>query len=493
MSQSAGFRIGDYVIIRPLGSGTTGKVKLAQNCTDGTFVAIKIIKKSNFLQKPNLLVKIQREMSLMRLFDHPHILKLIEVLESERHLYMVLEYAENGELFDYLVKSGSLREDVALDIFRQIIFGLEYLHSHSICHRDLKPENILLDGNGHIKIADFGFARWMREKIAETSCGSPHYAAPEVIRGQPYEGCSADIWSAGVILYALLAGYLPFDDPSIRNLLAKVKRGKYMMPEFHPDLKNLISRMLTVDPAGRITIEEIKNHPAFRFTLPPEYVLPTPIPYVNTVAPIDPSTINQDVRDCLLRIGIPEEEIYGSLVQEGNNVVKMFTLMMARRIELEDLPWDHAISAVAEVDMTIDDVGFGAGTINQRNLIAAKDEFMEDQVQEGFSLARRAHWMPADAEIEFDADETFGPVAIQPSYLMTFLQEVLIINGFMFFHPSDMRVIGKAGNGAYAQFDAIFTSSTTVMLKVQMQNITTDQKMAICSNIREKFGGMITE
>lgn len=208
MSQMSTTEIGDYTLMRTLGSGTTGKVKLAQKNTTHELVAIKIIKKANFLQKPNLEAKIHREIALMRLLDHPHILKLKDVLEGPRHLHLVLEYAENGELFDYLVRAQSLREDVALDIFRQLIYGLDYLHQHNICHRDLKPENILLDSNGHIKIADFGFARWMREKIAETSCGSPHYAAPEVIRGRPYDGLKADIWSAGVILFALLAVYI---------------------------------------------------------------------------------------------------------------------------------------------------------------------------------------------------------------------------------------------------------------------------------------------
>ena len=197
--------IGDYTVIKTLGVGTTGKVKLAQHKVTNQLVAIKIIKKANFLVKPNLEFKIQREIALMRLLDHPHILKLLDVFESERHLHLVLEYAENGELFDYLVRSQSLREDQALDIFRQLIYGLDYLHAHNICHRDLKPENILLDSNMHIKIGDFGFARWMRENIAETSCGSPHYAAPEVIKGNPYDGLAADLWSAGVILYALLA------------------------------------------------------------------------------------------------------------------------------------------------------------------------------------------------------------------------------------------------------------------------------------------------
>lgn len=196
--------VGNYQLLSTLGTGSTGKVKLAEDRETGKRVAMKIIKKSIFQEEPELAIKIRREISLMRLFDHPHLLQLVDVMESSKHLYIVLEYASNGELFDYLVDSGSLSVDDALKFFRQIIFGLEFLHKHSICHRDLKPENILLDEHDNVKIADFGLARWMKSDIAETSCGSPHYASPEVIKGEPYDGRKSDIWSAGVVFYTLL-------------------------------------------------------------------------------------------------------------------------------------------------------------------------------------------------------------------------------------------------------------------------------------------------
>lgn len=207
---SGGPQIGDYMVIRELGNGVTGKVKLAQDINTQEYVAIKIIKKSTFAKLPELQKKIHREVALMRVLDHPHILKLKEVCESPNHYYIILEYASNGELFDYLVIRKTLPPEQAMHFFRQIIYGLEFLHTHAICHRDLKPENILLDKNNDIKIGDFGFARWMKSNIAETSCGSPHYASPEIIRGIPYDGRAADIWSCGVILYALLAVCLIF-------------------------------------------------------------------------------------------------------------------------------------------------------------------------------------------------------------------------------------------------------------------------------------------
>jgi BR serine/threonine kinase len=155
--------------------------------------------------------KIKREIALMRLLDHPHILKLLEVCESPGHLYLILEYGCHGELFDYLVTRRRLDPPNALSLFREIIYGLDYMHSVGICHRDLKTENLLLDEHDHILIADFGFARWMRSNLAETSCGSPHYTAPEVIKGLQYDGRGADVWSSGVILYALLTVRLLFE------------------------------------------------------------------------------------------------------------------------------------------------------------------------------------------------------------------------------------------------------------------------------------------
>ena len=197
--------IGDYIILRTIGVGTSSKVKLAENKNNHQLYAIKIINKKKFDDNPDLKLKIDREIALMKILDHPHLLNLYDVLESKRHIYIVIEYASHGELFDFLIERRSLNPNVAMHFWRQIIYGVDFLHTHSICHRDLKPENILLNENDEIKIGDFGFARWMKENIADTSCGSPHYAAPEVVKGIPYDGRKADIWSAGVILFALLA------------------------------------------------------------------------------------------------------------------------------------------------------------------------------------------------------------------------------------------------------------------------------------------------
>ena len=196
--------IGDYTIGRTIGLGSQAKVKLGKHKITNQKVAIKIIKKKNLESAPDKKIKLQREISLMRIFDHPHLLKLIDVYETETHIYLILEYAKNGELFDYILERGYLTLPSALNFFRQIIYGLDFLHLNHICHRDIKPENILLDSKYRIKIADFGFARWMKENSTSTSCGSPHYAAPEVVKGESYDGKIADIWSTGVLFYTLL-------------------------------------------------------------------------------------------------------------------------------------------------------------------------------------------------------------------------------------------------------------------------------------------------
>lgn len=193
--------VGDYILERNLGSGSSGKVKLARNKITGQLFAIKIIKKSKFKNSPNLLQKVHREITLMRLLNHPNILPFVDVLESENHLFIVEGYAQNGSLLDVI---PNIKLEAAMNYFRQIIYGLDYLHLYGICHRDLKPENLLLDFANQLWIADFGFACWMPDNVANTSCGSPLYAAPEVIRGLPYDGKKVDIWSAGVILYTMI-------------------------------------------------------------------------------------------------------------------------------------------------------------------------------------------------------------------------------------------------------------------------------------------------
>ncbi|OBS82139.1 hypothetical protein A6R68_23870 [Neotoma lepida] len=237
-----------------------GLVKLGIHCVTCQKVAIKIVNREKLSE--SVLMKVEREIAILKLIEHPHVLKLHDVYENKKYLYLVLEHVSGGELFDYLVKKGRLTPKEARKFFRQIISALDFCHSHSICHRDLKPENLLLDERNNIRIADFGMASLqVGDSLLETSCGSPHYACPEVIRGEKYDGRKADVWSCGVILFALLVGALPFDDDNLRQLLEKVKRGVFHMPHFiPPDCQSLLRGMIEVDAARRLTLEHIQKH-----------------------------------------------------------------------------------------------------------------------------------------------------------------------------------------------------------------------------------------
>jgi BR serine/threonine kinase len=447
--------VGPYAILYSLGAGATGKVKLGQHTQTGLNVAIKVIKKSHFEKSPELKAKVQREIALMRLFDHPHLLKLIEVCESANHLYIVLEYAPHGELFDILIGAKALPVDSAMRFFRQIIYGVEFLHTHAICHRDLKPENILLDEFENVKIGDFGFARWMRANIAETSCGSPHYAAPEVIRGIPYDGRAADIWSCGVILFALLAGRLPFYDQAIRNLLAKVKAGQYVMPDFPPDIQSLVSSMLTVDPQKRITIEHIKDHPAFRIGLHlPGYVCPTPLPLPSIAAPIDRTKIEAGVLEVLRQIGFGNDtELAEAFSIEGTTWAKVFYHRLTTSITLENLPWDGTDESLGASDdhFILSPESEHGFTIPVTDPFHRRRHSRHAPSPGGHSLVEPATWAAITAhEYKADLVQPCVEIALPLDVLMGKMQLLLSELGFVWFHPDDLTIVATLlGQGVY--------------------------------------------
>jgi serine/threonine protein kinase len=261
--------IGPWILGECVGKGASGRVKIAKHRRTGQLAAVKILPIAPLVSSRASLATqqaksdkqrlgIDREITMMKLMNHPNILRIYDVFEGDKELFLVLEYVEGGELFDFLVNRGRLPPNEALIYFRQIIYGLNYAHTFSIIHRDLKPENILIASLQPplIKIADWGMAAFAPPTLQlETSCGSPHYASPEIVNGEKYRGNATDIWSCGVILYALLTGRLPFDAKDVRTLLFKVKSGKYQMPTWiDPLAKDLLSRMLIVDVNKRITV-----------------------------------------------------------------------------------------------------------------------------------------------------------------------------------------------------------------------------------------------
>ncbi|KAM4542285.1 MAP/microtubule affinity-regulating kinase 3a isoform 25-T28 [Odontesthes bonariensis] len=247
--------VGNYRLLKTIGKGNFAKVKLARHIPTGREVAIKIIDKTQL--NPNSLQKLFREVRIMKILNHPNIVKLFEVIETERTLYLVMEYASGGEVFDYLVAHGRMKEKEARAKFRQIVSAVQYCHQKHIVHRDLKAENLLLDADMNIKIADFGFSNefTMGNKL-DTFCGSPPYAAPELFQGKKYDGPEVDVWSLGVILYTLVSGSLPFDGQNLKELRERVLRGKYRIPFYmSTDCENLLKRFLVLNPAKRGTLE----------------------------------------------------------------------------------------------------------------------------------------------------------------------------------------------------------------------------------------------
>jgi carbon catabolite-derepressing protein kinase len=256
-----------YELGRLLGRGGSAKVYLARDLQSNSHVALKVFSKST---KSPAAVAI-REISLMSKLRHKHVLRLIEVLASRSKIYLVLEFARGGELFTRVESRGKLPEETARKYFRQLISALRYCHSRGVFHRDLKPENILLDENGDLKIADFGLGalsgRTHSDGLFHTVCGTPAYVAPEILSKKGYDASKVDVWSCGVILFVLSAGYLPFNHPNLMTMYRMIYRGEFRFPKWiSPGLRSLISKMLDPNPKTRITVEGtggITSHPWF--------------------------------------------------------------------------------------------------------------------------------------------------------------------------------------------------------------------------------------
>lgn len=267
--------LGAYKFIRTLGTGSFSTVKLAVHESTGIKVAIKILNRAQ-MKEMKMEKKVQTEMDILRMFRHPHVIRLYEVIYSPDYIYVVTELASHGELLHRIIAKGRLEESEARILFHRIVAGVEYCHYNMVVHRDLKPENLLLDSEGMIKVADFGLSNRIHDgRFLVTSCGSPNYAAPEVVSGNQYGGPEVDIWSCGIILYAMLCGTLPFEDTTLRGLFRKIKAGVFTFPpHVSPDAREFISRLLVVSPVDRATIDQIRRHPWFQVDIPASIALP---------------------------------------------------------------------------------------------------------------------------------------------------------------------------------------------------------------------------
>ncbi|XP_075512018.1 CBL-interacting serine/threonine-protein kinase 3-like isoform X1 [Primulina tabacum] len=269
MKQSnVGRRIGKYEIGKTIGQGSFAKVKLAKNCETGQSVALKIINKDLVL-KHKMTEQIKREIATMKLIKHPNVIRLYEVMASKTKIFIIMEFVTGGELFDKIATHGKMQEDEARRYFQQLIDAVDYCHSRGVFHRDLKPENLLLDTAGNLKVSDFGLSALSQQirddGLLHTTCGTPNYVAPEVLNDRGYDGATADLWSCGVILFVLLAGYLPFNDSNLSKLYSKISSANFTCPpRFSSGAIKLITRILEPNPEKRITISEILEDKWFK-------------------------------------------------------------------------------------------------------------------------------------------------------------------------------------------------------------------------------------
>nr|XP_046174747.1 serine/threonine-protein kinase MARK2 isoform X7 [Oncorhynchus gorbuscha] len=322
--------IGNYRLLKTIGKGNFAKVKLARHVLTGKEVAVKIIDKTQL--NSSSLQKLFREVRIMKLLNHPNIVKLFEVIETEKTLYLVMEYASGGEVFDYLVAHGRMKEKEARAKFRQIVSAVQYCHQKCIVHRDLKAENLLLDSDMNIKIADFGFSNeFVMGSKLDTFCGSPPYAAPELFQGKKYDGPEVDVWSLGVILYTLVSGSLPFDGQNLKELRERVLRGKYRIPFYmSTDCENLLKKFLILNPTKRGSLEQQIMKDRWMNVGHEEEELK---PYIEPM----PDYKDPKRTEIMIQMGYSMEEVQDSLVnQKYNEVMATYLLLDYTNHELDE-------------------------------------------------------------------------------------------------------------------------------------------------------------
>lgn len=321
--------VGKYKLIKTIGKGNFAKVKLAKHLPTGREVAIKIIDKTQLNQTS--LQKLFREVRIMKFLDHPNIVKLYEVIETEKTLYLVMEYASGGEVFDYLVAHGRMKEKEARAKFRQIVSSVQYCHQKHVIHRDLKAENLLLDADMNIKIADFGFSNeFSPGNKLDTFCGSPPYAAPELFQGKKYDGPEVDVWSLGVILYTLVSGSLPFDGQNLKELRERVLRGKYRIPFYmSTDCEALLKKFLVLNPEKRSSLDSIMGDKWMNIGYENDDLRPF----------IEPKVDFNDVRrvDIMVKMGFNPEDIQESLkANKYDDVMATYLLLDESKLTSSD-------------------------------------------------------------------------------------------------------------------------------------------------------------
>ena len=321
--------IGQFHLTEKLGQGTFGIVVLGTHEITGEKVAVKILDKEKILQETDKS-RLEREIKILKNMRHKNIVRLYDVKETRTSLYIIMEYISGKELFEYITNKGKLSEIEACKFYQQIISGIEYLGKIKVVHRDLKPENLLLDEKNNIKIVDFGLSnQYKKNELLTTACGSPCYAAPEMINGEKYNGLCADIWSSGIVLYAMLCGYLPFEEENNEKLYKKIIKGKFTTPKFlSNEAKNFLHCVLNTNPKKRYTIGQMKTHPWFNL-VDPKLNMTEGLLLNKIIVPIDDNIVFEMVD----KYNFNDEEIRTALIlNEHNHITTTYFLILNKKL-----------------------------------------------------------------------------------------------------------------------------------------------------------------
>jgi len=366
--------IGHYILGKTIGEGTFGKVKLGTHILTGEKVAVKVLEKERIVDVADV-ERVAREIHILKLIQHPHVIQLYEIIETPRQLYLITEYCSGGELFDHIVANGRVKESEACRFFHQIIAGVEQIHKQNVVHRDLKPENLLLDEHKNIKIVDFGLSNTFTEgQLLKTACGSPCYAAPEMIAGQRYVPARCDVWSCGVILFALVCGYLPFEDQNTATLYRKILNADYQAPKFISDsARELIACMLNTDPEQRFTIPRIRVHAWYH--------------QISEAAQAfdgdrGERVLEEDVLDQLDKFGFPRDYAARCLeMNKHNHVTTTYYLLVEKKRRVSELKMSDAFAGhLPSLDGFAGDLSAGAILNNLPGAGVQKNEQFNEQM-----------------------------------------------------------------------------------------------------------------
>ena len=407
--------IGQFILGEKLGQGTFGVVVLGTHQLTGEKVAIKILEKEKIIQEADK-TRIEREIKILKNMRHNNIVHLYDVKETASSLYIIMEYVQGKELFDYIVDKKRLSEIEACNFYQQIISGIEYLGKIRVVHRDLKPENLLLDNKKKIKIVDFGLSNiYPNNELLKTACGSPCYAAPEMINGELYKGLNADIWSSGIVLYAMLCGYLPFEDNDNEILYKKITSGKFKIPKFlSENCKDILHRILNVNPEKRFNIKQIKKHPWFNLINPRINMSEGLLLNVNIV-PIDEKIVDE----MATQFKFKKEIIRANLISNNHNhTTTTYYLLLAKKIRegkktIGDMRSKEFLNYVANPVNLLSTYGYDLNMIIQiRNSVKTKENIEKNifdnyKTHSGINMNKKNRYdkQISDSKIFFDKEK----------------------------------------------------------------------------------------